>query len=239
MLDTLLNVGAKFLGGMLDRSAAKDAQAAQAAQAEANRQMQLDFAQKGIQWKVRDAEAAGVHPLFALGASTHSFAPVSLGSAPSASMGSTLADMGQDISRAVAAKSTAVEKGANVAQTALVLEGMKLDNDIKKAKLASDVKNLVAPGTPPELPEDKPGKRAFGVVGGSKIATDPGTSNVDDFWQKRYGEPGEWIGAPIVGLKDMRANKIGAVEAIRGIYNWLNTHADPQFGNKLFNKLRR
>jgi hypothetical protein len=38
----------------------------------ANQQMQYDFAQKGIQWKVKDAKKAGIHPLYAMGASTQS-----------------------------------------------------------------------------------------------------------------------------------------------------------------------
>lgn len=36
---------------------------------------QAQMAQQGIQWKVADAKAAGIHPLYALGASTHSYQP--------------------------------------------------------------------------------------------------------------------------------------------------------------------
>jgi hypothetical protein len=36
-----------------------------------NIKMQREFAQKGIRWKVSDAKKAGIHPLYALGASTH------------------------------------------------------------------------------------------------------------------------------------------------------------------------
>ena len=38
----------------------------------ANKQyeMQKEFAQNGIRWKVADAKAAGIHPLAALGAQT-------------------------------------------------------------------------------------------------------------------------------------------------------------------------
>lgn len=38
-------------------------------------QLQKQFAQQGIQWRVKDAIAAGVHPLFALGGSTQGFTP--------------------------------------------------------------------------------------------------------------------------------------------------------------------
>lgn len=42
-----------------------------------NYEAQKEFAQNGIRWKVADAEAAGIHPLYALGASTNSYSPVS------------------------------------------------------------------------------------------------------------------------------------------------------------------
>lgn len=44
-----------------------------------NREAQYDFAQHGIEWKVKDAERAGVHPVYALGASTPSYSPVTSG----------------------------------------------------------------------------------------------------------------------------------------------------------------
>lgn len=70
---------------------------------------QREFAQMGIRWKVADAKAAGIHPLYALGASTHSFAPVSVGGPD---WGSILGGAGQDISRAYAAQQTRSERGA-------------------------------------------------------------------------------------------------------------------------------
>lgn len=42
---------------------------------EYNAALQREFAQHGIQWKVADAQAAGVHPLYALGGGTPSFSP--------------------------------------------------------------------------------------------------------------------------------------------------------------------
>lgn len=46
-----------------------------------NEKMQYDFAQNGISWKVQDAKRSGIHPLYALGASTQS--PSFGGQAPS------------------------------------------------------------------------------------------------------------------------------------------------------------
>lgn len=48
-------------------------------EAKANRSMQKQAMYKGIQIKVKDAEAAGVHPLYALGAPTFQPTPISSG----------------------------------------------------------------------------------------------------------------------------------------------------------------
>lgn len=110
-----------------------------------DRQMQKEFAQKGIQWKVADAEKAGIHPLYALGASTTSFAPVGVGDA-----GKHFADMGQDVSRAMAATSTEATKASafNSAVQSLTLRKMSLENDL----LASKIATINQAGTPPSPP---------------------------------------------------------------------------------------
>lgn len=68
--------------------------------------MQREFAQMGIRWKVADAKAAGIHPLFALGGSGASAAPISVGD----SYGPAVAMAGQDISRAMMATRTQEER---------------------------------------------------------------------------------------------------------------------------------
>ena len=65
---SLLGAGASLLGGLFDDNSAKK-------QAQQNYAQQKEFAQKGIGWKVEDAKASGIHPLYALGAQTHSFTP--------------------------------------------------------------------------------------------------------------------------------------------------------------------
>lgn len=69
--------------------------------------MQKEFAQNGIRWKVADAKAAGLHPLAALGAQTFSYNPVAVGDS---GISDAMAQMGQGIDRAVAAKQTAEER---------------------------------------------------------------------------------------------------------------------------------
>lgn len=106
---------------------------------QANYEHQKEFAQNGIRWKVADAKAAGLHPLAALGTQTSSYTPSAVvGDAPDFSF---LRDIGQDVGRAIDAKSTAAERAANKAKidqgTNLELEGKQLDNEYKRTLIAS------------------------------------------------------------------------------------------------------
>ena len=64
-----------LVGGAFGRSGDRDARLAQERANEANLAAQREFAQHGIRWKVEDAKAAGLHPLFALGGSGATFSP--------------------------------------------------------------------------------------------------------------------------------------------------------------------
>lgn len=151
---SLIGAGSSLVGGLMGRDANRDHNAQAAAQAAANMAMQREFAQNGIRWKVEDAKAAGIHPLYALGASTPSFSPVSLGTAPDQSMSTAMADMGQNISRAVSSTRTAPEKELatiQLAQARAQLDGSVIDNQIKAVQL----KNLANPS--PSFPGTESG----------------------------------------------------------------------------------
>lgn len=60
-----------IIGSLVGKKSTKDVQ-------ESQEEQQREFAQKGIQWRVADAKAAGVHPLYAMGAQLPSFNPVSV-----------------------------------------------------------------------------------------------------------------------------------------------------------------
>lgn len=110
---------------------------------QANYEHQKEFAQNGIRWKVADAKAAGLHPLAALGAQTSGYTPSAVvGDAPDFSF---LRDIGQDVGRAIDAKSTAAERAANKAKidqgTDLELEGKALDNDYKRALIRGETQD--------------------------------------------------------------------------------------------------
>lgn len=78
---------------------------------EASRQKK--FAQNQIQWRVMDAQKAGIHPLYALGASPIQYSPSAVGD-----LGGALSDMGQNITRARMAAADRKERMAAVTSAA-------------------------------------------------------------------------------------------------------------------------
>jgi len=99
-----------------------------------NAALQREFAQNSIRWKVNDAKMAGIHPIYAIGAQGTSFSPMY--SSDSGSGGdpdvAALAEVGQNVTRAIGATRTTEEKLA----ASLNLESMDLDNQLKRAELA-------------------------------------------------------------------------------------------------------
>lgn len=135
MLGSIISAGASLLGGSKDRKAAASAN-------EMNAELQREFAQNGIRWKVEDAKAAGVSPLFALGAQTHSFSPSLVGKSHD-----DFSRAGQDIGRAVDAGRTVTERNRARAD-ALTLERGELENQLLRSQIAK----LNQPGHPPARP---------------------------------------------------------------------------------------
>lgn len=90
---SLIMAGSNLVGGLLNNRAIRRANSA-------NTAMSKEFAQNGIRWRVEDAKAAGLHPLYALGAPTMSPA---FGVQAETGTGSALMNMGQDVSRAMRA----------------------------------------------------------------------------------------------------------------------------------------
>lgn len=103
-----------------------------------NMAQQKEFAQHGLSWKIDDAAARGIHPLVALGSQAQSFSPVSVGG--SAPQSSSLSGMGQSIERAIKAGIAGEDREKVDEEKArkLQLENAGLQNDILRAKLASD-----------------------------------------------------------------------------------------------------
>jgi len=133
-----------------NRLLARESNAQQRELAERNIALQKEFAQSGIRWKVEDAKAAGLHPLYALGANTQGFSPVSImDSAPTlspVSRGGEFRAMGQGISRAVNAANTMNERRLHELQL--------INMDLQNERLATEIQLMRSPGTGPGLPSN-------------------------------------------------------------------------------------
>lgn len=206
MIGPLISAGASLIGGLINKKSAESANAAQQAMAEKNIALQQEFAKKGIRWRVNDARKAGIHPLYALGAQTTSFSPVSVGTHADSSFGSAVASMGQDVSRAINATRTAPERLDAYAKTVqdLSLQKMGLENELLASQVAK-LKASINPPMPTLIPEGDPAKRPPLMFGGRPLPIDPGTSNASDF-EERYGEFGGNVGGVAVGWRDMLHN---------------------------------
>lgn len=143
MIGALIGAGASLIGGMLGQKSQEKQQAQNIA-------LQKEFAKKAIQWKAADAEKAGISKLYALGANTVSYTPNSIGGSP---LGEGIASAGQDIGRAMAAGQSNTSRTASLALAAAKtqLEGLQLDNDIKRVSLASKIATTNQPGTAPGI----------------------------------------------------------------------------------------
>lgn len=152
MLGDLIKAGSSLISGFMGQDAAEENRKMQMQIAANNIKMQKEFAQSGIQWKTKDAEAAGINPLYALGASTTSFSPVSVGVGPDMSMPNAVARMGQDIGRAVDSGSTSSGKISAYEQQRqnLQLENGFLNNQLLSAQIAKLRQTPSAPGIPSE-----------------------------------------------------------------------------------------
>lgn len=167
MIGPLISAATSIFGGLLGSSAAKDAREAANAQAMRQEALQREFAQSGIQWRVEDAKKAGVHPLYALGAQTPTYSPVSQQFTADTSLASGVAAAGQDIGRAINStrNQDARVTAFNDAVQKLSLEKMGLENEVLRADLASKTARLqqqINPPLPTGSPYLIPGQTASG-----------------------------------------------------------------------------
>lgn len=158
MLGAIIGAGASLASSLFGNKQADKS-------AKMNIAHQKEFAQKGVQWKVKDAKQAGIHPLAALGAQTHSFSPVSVGHDYSG-----LASAGQDLGRAIDATRTKSGKlDAYTAETQrLTVQRMGLENEL----LASKIARVKQPASPPAMPTGNPNENLIPGQGDS-----PGIEN--------------------------------------------------------------
>lgn len=168
MIGSIIGPALGLIGGLFGQSADRKArEAAEAAAAgrfneqmewsreqfDRNEALQREFAQSGVRWRTADAKAAGIHPIFALGGAGASYSPtVTAGgdnfTGSGDGGGRYLAQMGQDVGRAIAATSTRSER-IDSTMAALGLEHAQLQNDLLKAQIAKMTGQIGPPA--PEL----------------------------------------------------------------------------------------
>lgn len=172
MLAALGSLAGSVVSGLFGRS-----------QANKNIKLQKQFAQNQIQWKVADAKKAGIHPLAALGAPTHSFNPVQGGD------WSGLASAGQDLGRAMQSGSTQKERvDAFTRETQrLAIDKSRLENDILRTELASRVAKVKQAGTPPPVPDPNAEVLVPGQGSAPLVKVKP--QEVTPAGRSRYEEP--------------------------------------------------
>lgn len=121
VVSTVASFAGNLLGMEADRKAAGREQEFALSMANRNEAMQREFAQHGVRWRVDDAKAAGLHPLFALGGSGSTFSPHPTVVGQDRSKGDFFRQTGQDISRAV----SAVESADQRAMRMLTMDQMR------------------------------------------------------------------------------------------------------------------
>lgn len=143
--------------------------------------IQREFAQMGLQWRVKDAIAAGIHPLAALGFQGPQYSPVMSidgGAPPPDPNSSTFSNMSQSFGRAMASTMTKEQRLLNQLQLSsmyLDLEGKTIDNQIR----ASELRRLNQTGPPMPSPLDQEtggmsGQGNFKVKPSTATSTSPG-----------------------------------------------------------------
>lgn len=195
-LGSIISAAGNLIGGLFGKSSADAARSSAEAHAARQEALQREFAQSGIQWKVADAKKAGIHPLYALGAQTTSYAPTTIGHVADTSMPTAMAAMGQDIGRAVNATRTAPQRQAAFEKTVqdLSVQKMGLENQL----LASQIAKLRASTNPPfPSEEDASAAKRPPLALGGRIATDPMVANTEEA-TKRWGESADWWFGPQV-----------------------------------------
>lgn len=139
-----------------DRQAAQGQANAQQMLSEKNIAMQKEFAQNGIQWRVADAEKAGLSPLAAVGAAEPGYSPVMsvFPNLPSRGWTESAHAMGQALDRATAAGESQADRDIRAANVRIAKGNADLVETQARAAKWRLLKDQTAPANPaiPDLP---------------------------------------------------------------------------------------
>lgn len=233
-------------GKLLDYFSAQDANATSredAMNAELRQAERTRLAQENsIQMRVKDANLAGVHPLYALGAPVMSGSPSIVGSSATPSLGPVMRELGQNISGKGGIGAQEAPTGYQAEAMALDLESRKLQNEILRNKAVQGRQALQppAPGTVFPVPENpKIEQRPPLMFGGRRWDTNPDTSPMKA-WEDQYGDEGPVAATfPLMILANDLEKQYGPVQSWPGhVLRWGIHKMSEDFMNEMGNLKR-
>ena len=199
-LGSIVSAVGSIAGGILGANSAQNV-------ASMNYEAQKEFAQNGIRWKVEDAKRAGIHPLYALGASTQGYSP-SGGYTGDYGISDAAAHLGQGYERAQQAKMTKEERDKQDVRDAI--QDMAALEDLNQKRRMNDVQIRLAnseifrnfalstnalrkTGLPPAMPGG-----LGGVIAGqgNSYATGQTTPEISSVVTSEKGTPSVQAGSP-------------------------------------------
>lgn len=152
-----------------------------------NRQADLSrqFAKKGIQWRVADAKAAGIHPLAALGAHTSVAPSMPVGGDAVAEglgkVGDWMSGVGRERAELENQLLRSQIRSADAGTNAQVAQSRTVISQGRRAGQAARMQD-----------DPLPMFRGLRIQHGSgRYGTDPGWSDAEDY-ETRHGEPADW-----------------------------------------------
>lgn len=199
-LGSIVSAVGSIAGGILKGNSAQNV-------AGMNYEAQKEFAQNGIRWKVEDAKRAGIHPLYALGASTQGYSP-SGGYTGDYGISDAAAHFGQGYERAQQAKMTKEERDKQDVRDAIqdmaALEDLNQKRRMNDAQIrlanseifrnfALSTNALRQTGLPPAMPGG-----LGGVIAGqgNSYATGQTTPEISSVVTSEKGTPSVQAGSP-------------------------------------------
>lgn len=155
-----------------------------------NANLQREFAQNSISWRVQDAKNAGIHPLFALGSSTVSAQPSFVGNQP-LDFGSAFHGMTQSLS----SYDKTLQK-QTIKKNELELQQLALQNERIRKDTALMGQNIFASGIKSQIP----------FSGANSIFTDNTAGGVSNTMDSRFSISknafGDWQKTPANDFSD-------------------------------------
>lgn len=199
-LGSIVSAVGSIAGGILGANSAQNV-------AGMNYEAQKEFAQNGIRWKVEDAKRAGIHPLYALGASTQGYSPTA-GYTGDFGISDAAAHFGQGYERAQQAKMTKEERDKQDVRDAIqdmaALEDLNQKRRMNDAQIrlanseifrnfALSTNALRKSGLPPAMPGG-----LGGVIAGqgNSYATGQTTPEISSVVTSEKGTPSVQAGSP-------------------------------------------